>query len=380
MAVNDKGRTGPTLGPRRAVGGVGAFAGAAFSIDHLNTGDDGNRLFLPRFSGKETSVDDDEIEIGNLVSERHFFQVGPVVGLEGVKGLLVVVLEQGAILSGAVGEETGLMVAEHGEGVVAQGEVDDPGAVRAAIDEIADENEAIIGREGETVEEFGEFLVTSVDVADGDNATVHACECGKVLASPGGGGKQERPQIFMELTLQSLSSRCHVTGRPFADGERVVSFLNRATGAAAGPEGIVRSDVLEAEQGNFMAPGPLVCRWVQIFKARRVLENPERTLKLTAESLFLALNDPANERTVENDRLLQVLAMMLERKRVLRAKGRTPDQRRFRYEHAKNKTMHEVEAAELNPEFFLSIQSQLAALVGGAPAAAAEGASAPSGA
>ncbi len=179
----------------------------------------------------------------------------------------------------------------------------------------------------------------------------------------------------MELTLQSLSSRCHVTGRSFADGERVVSFLNRAAGAAAGAEGIVRCDVLETELGNFMAPGPLVCRWVQVFKARRAVENAERTLKLTAESLFLALNDPANERSLENDRLLQVLAMMLERKRVLRAKGRTPDQRRFVYEHAKNKTRHEVEAAELNPEFFLSIQSQLALLVGGA--ASAEGTKAP---
>jgi hypothetical protein len=86
--------------------------------------------------------------------------------------------------------------------------------------------------------------------------------------------------------------------------------------------------------------------------------------------LFLALSDPGTERTVENDRLLQVLAMMLERKRVLRPKGRTADKKHFLYEHAKLKSLHEVEAAELSPEFFLSIQGQLAALVGGGAKAA----------
>ena len=70
---------------------------------------------------------------------------------------------------------------------------------------------------------------------------------------------------------------------------------------------------------------------------------------------------------MENERLLQVLAMMLERKRVLRPKGRSGSGANAKqvYEHAKLKSLHEVLAAELSPEFFLSIQEQLAALVGG---------------
>ncbi len=176
----------------------------------------------------------------------------------------------------------------------------------------------------------------------------------------------------MELTLQSLSARCHVSGRAFLDGDKVTSFLVR--GATPEPtnekitaETIGRFDVLATMQGEFAAPGPVVCRWAQVFKPRKAGDSPERTLKLTAESLFLTLGDPANERTVENERLLQVLAMMLERKRVLRPKGRVGSGAGARqvYEHAKAKTLHEVQAAELSPEFFLSIQSQLAALVGG---------------
>ncbi|MBC8009771.1 MAG: hypothetical protein H7067_06720 [Burkholderiales bacterium] len=188
----------------------------------------------------------------------------------------------------------------------------------------------------------------------------------------------------MELTLQSISPRCQVTGREFAEGDRVASFLVR--GATPGPapekpdpEAIGRFDVAEEVAREFAAPGPVVCRWVQIFKPRKAgADNPERNLKLTAESLFLTLTDPANERTVETERLLQVLAMMLERKRVLRPKGRTGrgETARQVYEHAKLKSLHEVQAAELSPEFFLSIQEQLAALVGGGGGSGATGAKA----
>lgn len=207
----------------------------------------------------------------------------------------------------------------------------------------------------------------------------------------------------MELSLQSLSPRCFVSGREFVDGDRVLSHLVRgatpesvvagAAGQKAADEAeargeavlsagkikaradkaekvdadtIGRFDVLETELANFQTPGPVACRWVQIFKARKAgPENPERALKLSAESLFLALGDPANERTVENERLLQVLAMMLERKRVLRPKGLSADKQRLVYEHAKLKSLHEVATTELSPEFFLSIQTQLASLVGG---------------
>jgi hypothetical protein len=105
----------------------------------------------------------------------------------------------------------------------------------------------------------------------------------------------------MELTLQSLTPRCHLSGRDFAEGERVVSFLVRD---AAQGGAVLRYDVAEVAQADFMAPGPVACRWVQLFKARKAEDNAERTLKLTAETLFLALSDPANERTMENERLL----------------------------------------------------------------------------
>ncbi|MGH7945749.1 MAG: hypothetical protein ACREF9_12170, partial [Opitutaceae bacterium] len=87
-------------------------------------------------------------------------------------------------------------------------------------------------------------------------------------------------------------------------------------------------------------------------------------LKLTAENLFVALADPTTEPTPENTRLVQFLALMLERKKILRPKGLTADGARNRYEHAKSRAIFEVPAGELTPEFFVAVQEQLSVLVG----------------
>jgi hypothetical protein len=163
----------------------------------------------------------------------------------------------------------------------------------------------------------------------------------------------------MEMTLEPPAATCRATGRAFIPGDRVASYLVRAEGL-----GIRRFDLLAAEAEGFEAPGPVACRWVHVFKPRPKADDPERALKLTAESLFLELADPANEPTPENTRLLQFLALMLERKRLLRFRGATPDGARLRYEHGRSKQTFEVAAGELGPEFFRAVQEQLSVLVG----------------
>jgi hypothetical protein len=163
----------------------------------------------------------------------------------------------------------------------------------------------------------------------------------------------------MELSLQPLSPTCFVSGQPFIEGHRVASFLVRNAA-----DEILRCDVLESELEKFTPEGFVACRWVHVFKTRKAQDNSERELKLTAENLFITLADPANELTADNSRLVQFLALMLERKRVLRPKGPTPDRVRQMYEHAKTKQIYEVPAGDLNPEFFVAIQQQLSVLVG----------------
>ena len=190
----------------------------------------------------------------------------------------------------------------------------------------------------------------------------------------------------MDLILQPSATQCAVTGTAFQEGDRVVSFLGHD---AAG--NVARWDLLASAEAQFAVPEHEICRWVHVFKPREMVENHERTLKLGAESLFTTLCDPAVELSEENTPLVQFLALMLERKKLLRPKGLTADRARRLYEHAKTKQLYEVPVGELTPEFFVKVQEQLGVLVGepkkksevapvppsgdAAPAAAAEPAS-----
>lgn len=167
----------------------------------------------------------------------------------------------------------------------------------------------------------------------------------------------------MDLNLQPLATTCFVSGEPFREGDRVVSRLLRGATLE-----ILRYDVLEAHVPELAAEGQMVCSWVQNFKPRPKGENADRALKMTAENLFITLADPAHEPDVETVRLVQFLALMLERKRMLRPKGKTTDGERLVYEHAKSKQLFEVPAGEFTPAFFMAVQAQLNVLVGGSSA------------
>jgi hypothetical protein len=170
----------------------------------------------------------------------------------------------------------------------------------------------------------------------------------------------------MELNLQPRALACLVTGQPFREGDRVTSLLVRTDSGE-----IARFDALEANAGSLAPDGFVACSWVQVFKPRPPEENAERSLRLTADTLFQALADPSSDPTPETNRLIRFLAILLERKRVLRPRGRTPDGTREIYEHARTKQVYEIAAIELTNEFFTAVREQLSVLVGGSEAEAA---------
>lgn len=164
----------------------------------------------------------------------------------------------------------------------------------------------------------------------------------------------------MDLNLPSLATKCNVTGEAFVEDERVVSLLVRSEAENT----ILRFDVKSESFGSFQAPGRIACRWFQKFKPREANENPERDLKLTAETLFLTLADPSNELNEEDARLVQFLALMMERKRLIKPKGFSADGEKTIYEHRGTKGRYEVPMDNLDPAFFIAVQEQLSVLVG----------------
>ena len=163
----------------------------------------------------------------------------------------------------------------------------------------------------------------------------------------------------MELNLQPRAPACFVSGEPFREGDRVASLLVRSESGD-----VVRYDALESNAGRLAPQGFVACRWVQVFRPQPAEGSRERALKLTAETLFLTLADPSTEATPQSDRLVRFLALLLERKRLLRPRGRTPGGTRELYEHSRSKQMYEVPSIDLSPEFFTAVREQLSVLVG----------------
>ncbi|PAW85837.1 MAG: hypothetical protein B9S28_03780 [Opitutia bacterium Tous-C10FEB] len=163
----------------------------------------------------------------------------------------------------------------------------------------------------------------------------------------------------MELNLHPIATKCFVSGRDFAENDRIACYLARE---ASGE--VIRRDLLELEDGRFMPPAFIYCRWVVAFKPRKAGENPALTLKLTADNLFLTLADPTNEPNATNTPLLQFLALMLERKKLIKPRGISEDGQRQIYEHMATHQLYEVPLGDLNADFFQKIQEHLGVLVG----------------
>ena len=176
----------------------------------------------------------------------------------------------------------------------------------------------------------------------------------------------------MELNLPPMAETCCVSGEPFVEDERVVSVLARPDGG----EAVERFDLRVAALDGFSPAGRVACRWTHVYTPKHRMENPERAMKLTAENIFLTLADPSAEISEDEERLVRFLALMLERKRILRPKGVNAAGTHNVYEHAGTKLRFEVPAGELSPEFFMAVQEQLSVL-GGEPKSDAAAKAAP---
>jgi len=163
----------------------------------------------------------------------------------------------------------------------------------------------------------------------------------------------------VELNLQSLASECYATKTAFSEGDRIISNLVRQ------PDGeFVRIDVLESAGESLDFPGDLLCLWTIIFKQEPPPYNIECDVRLTAENLFLELTSAGEDQSGENCVLVQFLALMLERKRVLRARGLTDDRQWRVLEHGPDKTSHLVPVGDVSSESLRAIRDQLESVLG----------------
>lgn len=159
----------------------------------------------------------------------------------------------------------------------------------------------------------------------------------------------------MEWQVKPLARVSAVDGTAFSIGEKVLCFLYR------NEEGqLARDDIRPEEEERYNVPSPLLARWAREVKPAGEEEKQARRQVLeTAEDLFLALFDEdLPDVAGDRDALKVILGLMLERKRILRVKGKRGKESVL-YLHVRSKREYSVPARDLTPAEALRIQDDL---------------------
>lgn len=146
----------------------------------------------------------------------------------------------------------------------------------------------------------------------------------------------------MEWSIKSLSKKCAVGGECFVDGDVVVSLILKT------PEGLFeRADVLEKNLPMFSASGTVLGRWTRVFSSKALAREREAARLAAQESFFVSLykSGPSEE----NALLKQLLALLLERRRVLKMKTETIEDPCV-FVHSRTKAEFSVPMKKFSPE------------------------------
>ena len=159
----------------------------------------------------------------------------------------------------------------------------------------------------------------------------------------------------MDWTTKPLGKSSALSGKPFEEGDSVVSFVIRGEGDV-----LERRDFLASELTPETAPaGEILGRWTRVVCPRPVSEKQARAQALAGtEEMFLGLVADAENADEDRVLLVQMLALTLERRRVLRALG-APRDGVQRYWHVETKVEYAVKTLELTPERLMRVQPQL---------------------
>ncbi len=164
---------------------------------------------------------------------------------------------------------------------------------------------------------------------------------------------------MLEWNIQSRAHACHATGRAFADGEPCHTVL-----VSAGPL-FERLDLSEegwkAQSAEILARPDLISHWKGTYHAPPAAP-PEAIAKGDAEALLRKLVERRDERHAP---ACYILAVMLERKRILKVKQqlRENGKRVFVYEQSRTGDIFAIVDPDLHLEQLEAVQRDVADLL-----------------
>lgn len=164
----------------------------------------------------------------------------------------------------------------------------------------------------------------------------------------------------MDWQIKTMAGKSSLTSTDFTPGDAVLSLIYVDTEDG----NLARVDLLENEVASFELPGTALGRWKRTIKEDGSSEmNPHEQI-LAAEDFFLSLFEAAKEgeSEPETEALIAVkhlLALLLERKRVLRVVGTRAREGLQLYRHAKLERTFEIQVIDVYPELMQRIMATM---------------------
>lgn len=163
----------------------------------------------------------------------------------------------------------------------------------------------------------------------------------------------------MEWQVKPIARVCAASGAELRAGDHVMCVVFKPVG-----DEITRCDVLKAHAATFRPEGILLGRWSREVKERGVEEQALRAQLLASrEEFFLSLYEDDADPSGEKALLKHILAMLLERKRLIRQVG-VADKGLLTYLHSATKQTYLVPVIDLQPAHLLQVAASLDLLVG----------------
>lgn len=160
----------------------------------------------------------------------------------------------------------------------------------------------------------------------------------------------------MDWHFKTIARKSCLTNKFFVPGDKIVSLIYAGDNA----DELGRGDLLSTEVNDFKIDGDLLGRWTCVIKDTDSQAEDSSQRFASAEELFLSLyndsSDVGKKVHLESSALKHLLALMLERKRVLRAIGPRVKQGDQLYYYSKNKQEYHVPVIDISTKLMLRIQ------------------------
>ncbi len=164
--------------------------------------------------------------------------------------------------------------------------------------------------------------------------------------------------VNVDWHLKSLSRKSQKSGRLFTEGQRVISYIYKAANGE-----IQRADVHVEEANEFTPSGILLGWWEQVMKNYDNEAEAKRQAILSSEELFLSLYEEKENAAEEADVLKYLLALMLERKRILKPIDKVAEGHTQRYLHTRTKKEFSVPFVDIMTKSAQGVMDQLKGVI-----------------